>query len=103
MIDTRLINSSPLAVEVFVSLHKQMDVFLHNCANAIWSLKGLEGPLLFVLVTFLWQKISITLQRLQASSILSWKVAIGLTISRLPPLQDTSPISTTNLLQVVGF
>jgi hypothetical protein len=55
------------------------------------------------LVTFLWQKISITLQRLQASSILSWKVAIGLTISRLPPLQDTSPISTTNLLQVVGF
>jgi len=30
----------PLVVEVFRCLHKQTDVFLHNCANAIWSLKG---------------------------------------------------------------
>jgi hypothetical protein len=29
-----------LAVEVFGCLHKQAYVFLHDCANAIWSLKG---------------------------------------------------------------
>jgi hypothetical protein len=33
----------PLAIEVFGCLHKHVDVFLHNCAIAIWSLKGLEG------------------------------------------------------------
>jgi hypothetical protein len=60
----------PLVMEVFGCLHKQIDVFLHNCANAIWSSKGVESLSLFVLVTFLWQKNSITLQRLQDSSIL---------------------------------
>jgi hypothetical protein len=28
-----------LAIEVFECLHKQIDVFLHNYANVIWSLK----------------------------------------------------------------
>jgi hypothetical protein len=27
-----------LAIEVFGYLHKQIGVFLHNCANAIWSI-----------------------------------------------------------------
>jgi hypothetical protein len=67
-------------MEVFGCLHKQADVFLHECRNVIWSLKGLEG-LLFVLVDFLRQKSSITIQRLQTSSILSWAIAIGLGIS----------------------
>jgi hypothetical protein len=30
----------PLAIEIFGCLHKHVDVFLHNCANVIWSLKG---------------------------------------------------------------
>jgi hypothetical protein len=30
----------PLAIEIFGCLHKHVDVFLHDCANAIWSLKG---------------------------------------------------------------
>jgi len=30
----------PLAIEVFGCLHKHGNVFLHDCANAIWSLKG---------------------------------------------------------------
>jgi hypothetical protein len=30
-------NSSFLTIEVYGGLHKQVDVFLHNCANAIWS------------------------------------------------------------------
>jgi hypothetical protein len=71
-------------VKVFGCLHKQVDVFLHNCANAIWSLKEPKGPPL--LSWFFRQKISFTLQRLQASSILSRVVALGLTTSWLPPL-----------------
>ncbi len=38
-----------------------------------------------------------------ASSILSWAIALGLTTSQLPPFQNTPPITTTNLLQAVGF
>ncbi len=75
-----------LTNEVFRCLHKQTNVFFHNCANAIWSLKGPEGLHLFVLVTFFHLKISITLQKIQASSILSQATTIGLLIFRLPPL-----------------
>jgi hypothetical protein len=40
---------------------------------------------------------------MQMSSILSWAVIVGLLTFRLPTLQDTLPITTANLLQVVGF
>jgi hypothetical protein len=53
----------PLAIEIFRCLHKQVDVLLHDYANAIWSLKGPKGLHLFSLVTFFCQKISITLQK----------------------------------------
>jgi hypothetical protein len=66
-------------------MHKQVNVFLHNCANAIWSFKGLEGPPLFILVIFLCQKISITLQRMQTSSILSRVIMIGLLLFDFHP------------------
>jgi len=33
----------PWAIEIFEYLHKQADVFLHDRANAIWSLKGPKG------------------------------------------------------------
>jgi hypothetical protein len=66
-------------------------------------LKGLKGLHLYTLITFFCRKVSITLQRMQASSILSRVVVVGLVISQLPPLQDTLPITTSNLLQVVGF
>jgi hypothetical protein len=84
----------PLTVEIFGYLHKHVDMFLHDGANAIWSLKGPESPHLSTLVTFLYQKISMTLQKIQASSILSRVVAVGLTTSQLPPLQNTPPITT---------
>jgi hypothetical protein len=32
-----------LTIKVFGYLHKQVDMFLHDCANAIWNLKGLEA------------------------------------------------------------
>jgi hypothetical protein len=43
----------PLTIEIFGCLHKQIDVFLHDCVNAIWSLKRPKSLPLFVLVTFL--------------------------------------------------
>jgi hypothetical protein len=93
----------PLAIEVFGYLHKHVGVFLHDYANAVWSLKGSEGPHLSTLVTFLCQKVLITLQRKQASSILSQAIVIGLTTSWLPPLQNTPPITMADLLQAIGF
>jgi hypothetical protein len=33
----------PLAIEIFGCLQKCIDVFLHNCANAFWNLKKLDG------------------------------------------------------------
>jgi hypothetical protein len=77
-------------------------MFLHECADVIWSLKKPKGPPLFVLVIFFCQKISIMLQRMQASSIWSQAIARGLATSRLPPLQDTTPIVMVDLLQAIG-
>jgi hypothetical protein len=54
----------PLTIEVFGCLHKHVDMFSHDCANAIWSLKELEGLHLSTLITFLHQKVLITLQRM---------------------------------------
>jgi hypothetical protein len=54
-----------LAIEIFGCLHKQVNVLLHNCAYAVWRLKGFEGLHIYVWVIFLHQKISITLQRMQ--------------------------------------
>jgi hypothetical protein len=64
--ETIAINISPIKfslwqLRVFECLHKQVDIFLYDCANAIWNLKGPKGPLLFVLVTILHQRILITL------------------------------------------
>jgi hypothetical protein len=67
-------------------------MFLHECANAMWNSKEPKGPPhFFVLVTFCYQKISITLEKMQASSILRQVVAINLAISQLPPLQNLPP------------
>jgi hypothetical protein len=41
-----------LVIQVFGCLHKQVNVFLHNCANAIWSFKGTKGPPLFIYLGF---------------------------------------------------
>jgi hypothetical protein len=54
----------PLTIKLFGCLHKHVDVFLHNCVNAIWSLKGPKGSHLSTLVIFLHQKVLITLQRM---------------------------------------
>jgi hypothetical protein len=91
----------PLVIEVFGCLDKQVYVFLHDCANAMWNSKGTKGLPPFFFVTFLYNFFLITLQRMQTSSILSWAVAICLATSQLPPFQNAPPITTTDLLQVV--
>jgi hypothetical protein len=40
---------------------------------------------------------------MQAFSILGQAIAIGLVTSWIPPLQNTPPITTVNLLQAVDF
>jgi hypothetical protein len=52
-----------LTIEVFGYLHKQTNVFLHDCVNVVWSLKGPKHPPLSILVTYFYQKIPITLQK----------------------------------------
>jgi hypothetical protein len=100
--NTPLINSSLLVIEVFGCLHEHVDVFLHDYVNVIWSLKRLEGLHLSTFVTFFHQKVLITLQKMQASSILSLAVVVGLVISQLSPLQDTPPITMADLLQAIS-
>jgi hypothetical protein len=58
-----------------------------------------KGLHLSTLVTFLHQKVSITLQKMRMSSILSQAITIGLVTSWFPPLQNTPPITTADLLQ----
>jgi hypothetical protein len=70
-----------LAIEIFDCLYKHVNMFLHNYVNVIWSLKGTKGLHLSTLIIFFYQKVSITLQRMQAPSILSWTIAIGLATS----------------------
>jgi hypothetical protein len=41
-----------LLIEVFECLHKQVDVFLFDCVNVIWSFKRLEDSFFSVLVFF---------------------------------------------------
>jgi hypothetical protein len=40
---------------------------------------------------------------MQASSILNRMIAIGLITSHFPPLQNTPPVTTTDLLQAINF
>jgi hypothetical protein len=42
----------PLAIEVFGCLNKQANVFLHDCANAMWNFKRPKCTPLSVLVIF---------------------------------------------------
>ncbi len=60
-------------------------VFTRAC-QCYLELKMQKGLPLLILVTFHRQKISITLERMQTSSILNWVILIGLATFQLPPL-----------------
>jgi hypothetical protein len=51
---------------------------------------------------FFLKKNSAILERMQATSILSWVIAVDLATFRLLTLQNTPPITTTDLLQAIG-
>jgi hypothetical protein len=92
----------PLAIDVFGCLHKDVDIFLHDCANAIWSLKAKRA-----FIFLLWSPFFINCfyHITKDASVFHLKSGgiVGLATSQLPPLQNTSPITTTHLLQVVDF
>jgi hypothetical protein len=67
----------PLTIEIFGCLHKHVNVFIHNYANANWSMKGPKG-LHFMSWFFFSTK---HIKRMQTSLILSQTIAVGLIIS----------------------
>jgi hypothetical protein len=80
-----------------VCLRKQIDAFLHNYANVIWSLKGLEGPPLSTLVTF--SLLTNFNYVAKDASILHLKLSYFPTST----LSNHTPIAMTDLLQAVGY
>lgn len=72
----------PLAIAVFYCLHKEANDSLQDwannvCANTMWQMKNLEGPYSQSSPPTL----SKGFQKLQASTISSWKIGMGLTTS----------------------
>jgi hypothetical protein len=49
----------PLAIEIFGCLHQQVNNFLYQCANMVWSTKDTTCPPSLVLCSFYKQRISI--------------------------------------------
>jgi hypothetical protein len=92
----------PLAIQIFSCLHKQVDDFLQVCTNNVWGMKDSGGPPLSILSTYFRQRVSIALQKLQAPTILSQALVVGLTTSWLPPLTDPLSITTSNIWFIVG-
>ncbi len=82
---------SSLAIKVFGCLHQQVDDFLHGCANMVWLRNDAKGPLLVVLCAFYRQRVSITLQRAQATSYLKDVVVVGEGSSKLITLSIFIP------------
>jgi len=50
-----------LMIKIFDYLHEQVNVFVHDHANVLWSLKVQEGLPLSILVTYFFQRVSTTL------------------------------------------
>jgi hypothetical protein len=91
----------PLIMEVFGCLHKQVDLFLHNCANAIWSLKGLKClSAVFVFVTFLRQKKFNHIAK--ATSILHFKSGNHCNFNDFPTSTPVEQISHLHDQLIVG-
>ncbi len=77
-------------------------VFIQLCQCHL-ELEKVKRPFIFLFWLFFYQKISITLQRMQAFSILSWVIVIDLSTSWLPPLGNKPPITMVDLLQAIDF
>jgi hypothetical protein len=60
----------PLVIEVFECLSQWIDMFLHQCANMMWGVKGTKDLHLLVLCAFYRQRVLMMLQCVQAITIL---------------------------------
>ncbi len=80
-----------ITIDIWMSTEVGEYVFAQLCQCHLKFEKTKKPSPVSVLIIFLHQKISIILQRLQASCILSWAVVMNLTISWLPPLQIDLP------------
>jgi hypothetical protein len=88
----------PLIIEVFGGYTNKLMCFYKIVLMPFGAPKGQTGSFFLSWLFFFVKKFSIMLQRMQASTIISWAIVVGLVISHLPPLHDTPPIAMTNLL-----
>jgi hypothetical protein len=70
-------------MEVFGYLHQQAKTSLFQCVNMVLLVKGNICLLLLLLWAFYKQKVAVTLQRAQASSILKWTGVTNKAFSKL--------------------
>jgi hypothetical protein len=71
-------------------------VFLHDCANAIWSLKGPKGFHLSILVIFFFSKKFKHIAK--GVSIFHLKLGSSHKLPNFPPFEDTPPITMADLI-----
>jgi len=90
-----------LTNEVFNCLHKHANVLLHNCANAIWSLKKPKGLHLSILVIFF--LLNFFNHITKYVSILHLKLSDRLIYFPTSSLSRKHPITMANLLQAINF
>lgn len=67
----------PFAIEVFNCLHQQVNNFFHQSGDMEWSTKCSSDPPLATLHAFYKQRVSIALQRGEATSIFTHVVIAG--------------------------
>jgi len=89
-------------MEVFGYLHQQAKTFLFQCANMVSLVKGNTCLLLLVLWAFYRQKVVVTLQRAQASSILRWTGVTNKAFSNLGVIWKFFSLFLFDLLYVIG-
>jgi hypothetical protein len=80
------------------NVQQQFDNFFHRCVNMVWTTKGTKGPLLSVLHSFYKHKVSMALQRAQATYISNRVVIVGEGSFRLGVLTSLSTLFFINML-----
>jgi hypothetical protein len=67
----------PFTIEIFDCLHQQVNNYFHQSSDMKWSTKCSNGPSLAFLHAFYKQRVSIALQRVEATSIFRHVVIAG--------------------------
>ncbi|CAM6093360.1 unnamed protein product [Calypogeia fissa] len=91
----------PFAIEVFGALHLALDRFFQSMAAL--CVERRPYPPVLVVMTFLRQRVSITLQRAQAFTIQHKAEAAGFRVSRHVPLHDQPLAFMADLYKALQF